>query len=187
MPPAAPLGARGSTDLRPAASAAIGLVWAGRPEHPNDNNRSIRLERLAPLFELPGLAYVALQKGSALAEAGRFRGRAPLVNISASIADFADTAAILAELDLLVTVDTSVAHLAGALGRPVWILLPHAPDWRWLLHREDSPWYPTARLFRQARIGDWDEVARNLAAALKSFTSAPRESIPGVTAPAFSS
>ena len=161
--------------LTPRGYRRIGLVWAGRPEHPNDNNRSVRLERLVPLFELPGTAFVALQKGPALAEAGRVRGRAPIANLSASVANFADTAAILAELDLLVTVDTSVAHLAGALGRPVWIMLPHAPDWRWLLHREDSPWYPTVRLFRQRRSDDWDELARRVAAALNSFWPDGRE------------
>ena len=92
--------------------------------------------------------------------------RAPLLNLGAEIADFADTMAIVETLDLVITVDTAVAHLAGAMGKPVWILLPYAPDWRWLLERSDSPWYPTARLFRQPSPGDWNSVARAVAKAL---------------------
>jgi ADP-heptose:LPS heptosyltransferase len=97
---------------------------------------------------------------------GAWYGAAPLINLSAEIADFADTMAILEGLDLLISVDTSVAHLAGALGKPVWLLLPYAPDWRWLLGRADSPWYPTMRLFRQPAPGDWTSVIAEVAAAL---------------------
>jgi hypothetical protein len=107
-----------------------------------------------------------LQKGPGLSEAARLFGRAPLFNVSADVRDFADTAAILNELDLLITVDTSVAHLAGAMGRPVWLMLPYAPDWRWLLSRSDSPWYPSFRLFRQDKADDWEGVASRVAAAL---------------------
>ena len=152
--------------LLPRGYRRIGLVWAGRPEHQNDRNRSLSLATLAPLGTRDDLALVALQKGPASAQLGAWYGRAPLVNLAAEIADFEDTAAILDALDLLVTVDTSVAHLAGALGKPVWILLPYAPDWRWLLERPDSPWYPTARLFRQSRPGDWAGVIAQVAAAL---------------------
>jgi hypothetical protein len=152
--------------LRPRNHRAVGLVWAGRSSHPNDRSRSVRLSRLAALFSVPATSFVALQKGPGLAEAARLFGRAPLFNVSADIRDFADTAAILNELDLLITVDTSVAHLAGALGRPVWLMLPHAADWRWLLNRTDSPWYPTFRLFRQNTADDWEGVASSVASAL---------------------
>jgi tetratricopeptide (TPR) repeat protein len=152
--------------MAPRGHRLVGLVWAGRPTHSNDRNRSVRLARLAPLFDTRRVTFVALQKGAALAEAGGYYGRAPLLNLAASIEDFADTAAIIALLDLVVTVDTSVAHLAAALGQQTWIMLPFAPDWRWLLGRADSPWYPAARLFRQPEPGDWERVARDVAAAM---------------------
>ena len=101
---------------------------------------------------MSGVALLALQKGPKTDQAGAYYGRAPLINIGAEIEDYDDTMAILDNLDLLVTVDTSVAHLAGAMGRPVWIMLPRAPDWRWLLDRADTPWYPTVRLFRQQTV-----------------------------------
>ena len=154
--------------LAPQAHRRVGLVWAGRPTHSNDRNRSVRLQRLGALFDVPSVAFISLQKGAALAEAGRYFGRAPLVNLGAASDDFADTAAIVAGLDLVVTVDTSVGHLAGALGRPVWIMLPFAADWRWLEGRDDSPWYPSARLFRQKRPDDWEGVAARVAAALRT-------------------
>jgi Tfp pilus assembly protein PilF len=144
----------------------IGIVWAGRPKHNNDANRSAALPALAPLAALDGIALVSLQKGPGRAEIAGYFDRAPLLNLGAAIVDFVDTMAIIEGLDLVVTVDTSVAHLAGAMGRPVWILLPYVPDWRWLLDRNDSPWYPTARLFRQSHPGDWGDVARQVAEAL---------------------
>ncbi len=141
----------------------IGLAWAGNPEHHNDARRSIPTRALAPLVALEGIEWVNLQRGA----------RGPELTImhrlpapSARITDFADTAALVDTLDLVIAVDTSVAHLAGAMGTPVWVLLPHAPDWRWMLHREDTPWYSSARLFRQRRAGDWDEVIARVAAAL---------------------
>ena len=165
--------------LRPRYHRAVGLVWAGRSSHPNDRNRSVRLARLATLFDVPATSFIALQKGPGLAEAARQFGRAPLFNVSAEISDFADTAAILSGLDLLITVDTSVAHLAGALGRPVWLMLPHAAEWRWLLNRNDSPWYPTMRLFRQDRPDDWESIAARLAAALiAQAPAAPQSAAP---------
>ena len=94
-------------------------------------------------------------------------GRAPLINLGAEIQDYDDTMAILENIERLVTVDTSVAHLAGAMGRPVWIMLPFAPDWRWLLEREDTPWYPTVRLFRQSAVRNWDDVATRIAESLR--------------------
>jgi hypothetical protein len=107
-----------------------------------------------------------LQKGPGQGATADYFERAPLLNLGAEIADFADTMAVVETLDLVITVDTAVAHLAGAMGKPVWILLPYAPDWRWLLERSDSPWYPTARLFRQPSPGDWDSVAHEVAKAL---------------------
>ena len=152
--------------LLPRGWRRIGIVWAGRPTHRNDLRRSTRLATLAPLMELPRTAFVSLQKGPAQTEIGRWWGRAPLLNLGPEIRDFADTMAILECLDLMVTVDTAVGHLAGAMGKEVWIMLPHAPDWRWLLGRSDSPWYPTARLFRQSAARSWEPVAAEIAAAL---------------------
>jgi Tfp pilus assembly protein PilF len=153
--------------LVPRGYRRIGLVWAGRPTHTNDRNRSTALARLRPLAEVPRVALLSLQKGAAQAQIGRYWRRAPLLNLGPQIADYGDTMAILDNLDLVVTVDTSVAHLAGAMGKEVWIMLPFAPDWRWLLEREDSPWYPSARLFRQPAPGSWDQVVAAVAAALE--------------------
>jgi hypothetical protein len=144
--------------LAPRNYRRIGLVWAGRPTHGNDANRSMRLQQLGALAHAEKVALVSLQKGVAQAELGRYFGTAPLINLGAEIADFTDTMAILATLDRLVTVDTSVAHLAGAMGRPVSILLPYACDWRWLTRRSDTPWYPSATLCRQAAPGDWESA-----------------------------
>jgi hypothetical protein len=150
----------------PRGTRLVGLVWAGRPEHVNDANRSASLAAFAPLADLPGVSLVSLQRGPAHGQVGAYHGRAPLLALGPEIADFADTAAILACLDVLVSVDTSVAHLAGALGVPAWVLLPYAPDWRWLLGRADTPWYPSLRLFRQPAPLDWHPVVAELAAAL---------------------
>jgi Flp pilus assembly protein TadD len=144
----------------------IGIVWAGRPTHNNDLNRSMGLSAFAPIAALDGISLVSLQKGPAQSAIADYFECAPLLNLGAEIADFVDTMAIIETLDLVVTVDTAVAHLAGAMGKPVWILLPYAPDWRWLLERSDSPWYPTARLFRQPSPGDWISVTRQVGEAL---------------------
>ncbi len=149
--------------LAPSGYRRIGVVWAGRPEHGNDRNRSMALKQLAPLAALDGVALVSLQKGPAGAQVGSYFGPAPLINLAPEIGDFTDTAGIIDALDLVVTVDTSVAHLAGAMGKPVCVLLPFAPDWRWLRDRHDSPWYPSARLFRQTRSGDWSDAVERLA------------------------
>jgi hypothetical protein len=144
----------------------IGLAWSGSPGHRNDRNRSIPLETLARLCDA-GWRFVGLQKDVREADRAALRAQPAIMNLGEELADFNDTAALLACLDLVVCVDTAVAHLAGALGTPVWILLPFAPDWRWLLEREDSPWYPTARLFRQPAPGDWDSVLGRVATELK--------------------
>jgi len=136
----------------------IGLAWSGNPRHKNDRNRSLALRTLAPLLAMPGVAFVSLQKEPREADRQALRSSPNIVDVAAELRDFADTAAAISLLDLVITVDTAVAHLAGALAKPVWIMLPVQVDWRWLLDREDCPWYPTARLIRQTRIGDWDGV-----------------------------
>ena len=152
----------------PPGHLRVGLAWAGRPIHPNDANRSIPLSTLAPLAALPGIAFVALQKGEAAAEARHWPGPAPLLALDAELPGFEDTAALLPALDLVLSVDTAVIHLAGAMGIPCWAMLPYAPDWRWMAAREDSPWYPTLRLLRPAAPRGWQglvaEAARRLAA-----------------------
>jgi hypothetical protein len=154
--------------LLPRGYRRIGIAWAGRPTHRNDKRRSTRLACLAPLAALPGVALVSLQKGAAQAEIGTYWGPAPLLNLGPEIRDFGDTMAILECLERVVTVDTAVAHLAGAMGKPVSVMLPNAPDWRWLMHRSDSPWYPTARLFRQSAERRWEPVVAAVAADLVS-------------------
>jgi hypothetical protein len=153
--------------LIPAGYRRVGLVWAGRPKHNNDRNRSAMLATFAPLAALRGIALVSLQKGPSTAQAGGYFGRAPLINIGAEISDYDDTMAILQCLDVLVTVDTSVGHLAGAMDRPVWIMVARTPDWRWLLGRSDSPWYKSVRLFRQSTAGRWDKPIAEIAACLQ--------------------
>jgi hypothetical protein len=138
----------------------VGLVWAGNPQHKNDRRRSLNPDVLAPLASLRDIQWFSLQPGTTTPPP------LDLVDRTADLTDFADTAALLMQLDLVVTVDTSVAHLAGALGRPVWILLPYAADWRWLVERSDSPWYPSARLYRQSAPGDWPSVVERLRADL---------------------
>ncbi len=144
----------------------VGLVWAGRGEHENDRNRSIRLDQLECLKDVPGVRLYSVQKGPAGAQIAASALAGHLIDWTADLNDFVDTAALLENLDLLIAVDTAVAHLAGALGKTVWLLLPTPPDWRWMLHRSDSPWYPTMRLFRQKRAGDWGEVIAELRDAL---------------------
>jgi hypothetical protein len=152
--------------LVPGGFRRVGVIWAGRPTHNNDRNRSALLADFMPLANVEGIALLALQKGPTTSQAGAYYGRAPLINLAAEIEDYDDTMAILEQLDLLITVDTSVAHLAGAMGRPVWIMLPRAPDWRWLLGRSDTPWYPTVRLFRQQATRRWDDVVKAIAQEL---------------------
>ncbi|MGE0222075.1 MAG: tetratricopeptide repeat protein [Acetobacteraceae bacterium] len=159
--------------LRP-GSRRIGLAWTGRPTHPNDRRRSLPLERLLPLADIDGAAFVSLQKPVPEADRpllARFRG---MTDISHELIDFGETAAVIENLDMIITVDTSMGHLAGALGRPVWIMIPKAADWRWMLDRTDSPWYPSARLFRQPKPGAWDEVIADVRAALaRELDNAP--------------
>ncbi len=148
----------------------VGIAWAGSAVHRNDRNRSIPLERLAPLLEIEGPRWFSLQVGERAAD---LAGRKGVINLAPELTDFGETAAAIAALDLVITADTAVAHLAGALGKPVWLMLPFVPDWRWLLGRADSPWYPSMRLFRQPRAGDWDAVVAAVRGALAQWVVAP--------------
>jgi tetratricopeptide (TPR) repeat protein len=162
---------RGSKDwgalLRPKRSPKIGLAWAGSAKHVRDRERSMRLADLMPLLEIDA-TFVSLQKEIPARDAETL-SRCSLLQFGERLEDFSDTAALIAELDLVISVDTSVAHLAGALGKPVWILLTHAPDWRWQLNRNDSPWYPSARLYRQGETRTWSGVTMRLRQALLEF------------------
>lgn len=155
----------------PAGRPRVGLIWAGRPQHTNDRNRSIPLAQLAPLLELPGIDFIGLQKGPGEQQMEHLPPGIHFTNIGAEFQDFSDTAACLANLDLVITVDTAVAHLAGAMGRPVWMLVPFVPDWRWGLNRSDTQWYPTMRLFRQPGPKNWAPVIAALPQALTDFFS----------------
>jgi len=152
--------------LVPKGKKRIALVWAGRPTHKNDKKRTLKLAQFAPLFAREDIAIITVQKGDSIAQVGGYYARAPLVNLGPEIGDFLDTMAILQSVDRLVTIDTSVAHVAGASGVPSSLVLPFAPDWRWLLNREDSPWYPSIRIFRQQRPYDWAGVIERVAAEL---------------------
>ncbi|ULA61618.1 MAG: hypothetical protein LZF60_340159 [Nitrospira sp.] len=146
--------------LRPSKGLKVGLVWAGNPQHANDARRSVALAYLLPLLQEPGVSWYSLQVGLAAREIIQL-GLARLIqDLSPQLHDFADTADAIRRLDLVITVDTAVAHLAGAMGKPVWVMLPAGADWRWLENRTDSPWYPTARLFRQPWQGNWVSVVK---------------------------
>jgi tetratricopeptide (TPR) repeat protein/predicted O-methyltransferase YrrM len=146
----------------------IGLVWAGSPTHLRDRFRSISLRQLAPLMGVAGVRFYSLQKGPAVEEIAKQTDPAFVVDLGRELSTFADTAAAISHLDLVIGVDTAVVHVAGALARPVWTMLPDPADWRWMEEREDSPWYPTMRLFRQSRHGDWDAVIRRVKDALEA-------------------
>ena len=146
----------------------VGVAWAGSKEHTNDRNRSCPLALLAPMFGLDDIAWFSLQQGDAAAQRGATPGTEALVPLAEG-SSLAATAALIAELDLVISVDTSIVHLSGALGRPCWVLLPFAPDWRWLQGRDDSPWYPTLRLFRQGRPRDWADVVVRVISELRQL------------------
>jgi tetratricopeptide (TPR) repeat protein len=149
----------------------IGLTWSGKPTHKNDHNRSIPLAQFASLLALPDLRFVSLQQEIRKSDRAALQSISSLVHFGDALADFADTAGIIDGLDLVIAVDSAVAHLAGALGKPVWILLPAIGDWRWMTAREDSPWYPTARLMRQPLTGDWAPVIERLSRELVMFAA----------------
>jgi len=167
------LGATWRQRLGASGPLRVGLAWTGNPNYQWDHYRSIAPEKFLPLLRLPGIHFYSLQVQTRngtpkpLLDAG-------LIDLTAQITDFADTAALVAELDLIISTDGVTVHLGGALGRPVWALLPFVPDWRWGLEREDSPWYPSVRLFRQSAIGDWNSVLRRVEqACAKAATAIP--------------
>jgi Flp pilus assembly protein TadD len=156
----------------PGGVKRVGLAWTGRPTHPNDRRRSMSLAQLATLPDAGASAFVCLQKPVPARDLPGLSLFPGMTDLSADLADFGETAALIETLDLVITVDTSVGHLAGALGKPAWILIPKAADWRWLLERDDSPWYPTVRLFRQEKPGAWEaplgKLRKAFAAALQN-------------------
>ena len=149
----------------------VGLVWSGNPAHANDRYRSIPFSALAPILAVPGVSFYSLQLGPRAVDLWQDGAPAPVVDLAPQLQDLTDTAAAMTWLDLVISVDTAAAHLAGALARPVWTLLPVGSDWRWLLGRDDSPWYPTMRLFRQTKVGDWSDPVRETAKALAALAA----------------
>jgi len=152
----------------PGGTLRVGLAWGGNPEHPYDYWRSVPLAKLAPLTQIEGATFFSLQMGPPSTQVQELGAALRLTDLRNEQQDFADTAAIVANLDLVISVDSAMAHLAGALGKPVWILLHKSADWRWLLDREDSQWYPTARLFRQTELGNWDDVVERVGEELRT-------------------
>ena len=150
----------------PGTRINVGIAWAGNPSYSADAQRSVALEQFLPLTDIPDVQLVSLQKEPHQLNA---LGDRRILDMAPLLEDFADTAALMDRLDLIITVDSAPAHLGGTLGRPTWVLLPYTPYWMWLLDREDSPWYPTLRLFRQAKRGDWDGVFARIAEELRRF------------------
>ncbi len=158
--------------LMPQKGLRVGLVWKGNPHFENDVDRSLAsLDVLAPLGSVAGATFISLQKGEGEDEAAQPPAGLNIINLGSQLTDFADTAAVIMNLDLVICVDTAIGHLAGALGKPCWVLLPeYKTDWRWLTERSDSPWYPqTMRLFRQQKMGDWEPVIREVVQALEQL------------------
>jgi hypothetical protein len=153
----------------------IGIAWAGNPVHIRDSSRSIDPSLLAPLLRVPGATFYSLQVKTGVTSPNAL-GDLGLIDQTPDFTDFDDTAALLAELDLIISVDTAVAHLAGALAQPVWTLLPHIADWRWGLEGASTPWYPTMRLFRQRVSGDWPAVIQQVAQELETLCCQSRPS-----------
>jgi hypothetical protein len=149
----------------------VALAWAGHARHPNDRNRSIELRLLETLLALDGISFISIQRDLRGDDRAVLARHANITDIAEQLTDMADTAAVASLADLTISVDTSVVHLAGALGREVWVLLPFSPDWRWTLTGEHSPWYPQMRLFRQSNPGDWDGVIEDVRQALVRLAS----------------
>lgn len=153
----------------------VGLVWAGGAYHLKDKLRSIPLQDFLSLLQTADCDFFSLQAGPRAADLTALPAGIPMSDIGSLVRDFADTAVVMRQLDLIISVDTATLHLAGALARPAWALLPYAPDWRWLLQREDSPWYPTMRLFRQVALGDWAGVIKRVQEELSRVARLHRE------------
>ncbi|HJT78306.1 MAG TPA: DUF6165 family protein [Gemmataceae bacterium] len=169
-------------ELAPVSGFRVGIAWQGSPQHPWDRHRSIPLNLFEPLARIPGIRLISLQQGHGTEQLTSLADRIPILTLGELLdkasGPFMDTAAILHNLDLFITVDTALAHLAGGMGLPAWVVLQYTPDWRWLLGRDDSPWYPTLRLFRQTRQGDWSDVIASLAAALQEAADNRRRARP---------
>jgi tetratricopeptide (TPR) repeat protein len=161
-----PLEPDDNTELVHDGRMKVGVVWGGSPLHKNDDKRSIPLETFAAIFNEPGMQFCSLNRDMKTGDM-RLLPRYPVIDLSLRLHHFGDAARFMRQMDLIITCDTATAHLAGGLGKPVWTLLPFAPDWRWLTGRDDSPWYPTMRLFRQSRAGDWEGVMARVKAALR--------------------
>ena len=156
----------------------IGIAWQGNPDHPRDRFRSIPLREFAEVATNPGVRLISLQKGAGSEQIAEVEQRFPVENLAAELDErtgpFQDTAAVMHNLDLVITVDTCLAHVAGGLGVPVCVLLSRIPEWRWLHGRDDSPWYPTMRLFRQSCLGDWKPVMKRVADEIRGLLSTSR-------------
>jgi tetratricopeptide (TPR) repeat protein len=154
----------------------VGFIWAGREVHKNDHNRSCKLADFEQLMDIPNVTFFSLQKGRCEDEIAELaKQHKNVIDLGSKIEDFTDSAAIIEQLDLVISVDTAVVHMAGALNKPVWTLLPFVPDWRWMLEREDSPWYPSMRLFRQPKIKDWDSVFALIKNELEKLDGNPKD------------
>jgi len=156
--------------LEAVSSPRVALAWSGQAAHANDRKRSIALAQLEPLIAMPEFRFVSIQRELRTVDAERLAGDPRVTHIGGELADFGDTAAVLSLVDLTISVDTSVAHVAGALGRPAFVLLPFQPDWRWTRDRDVSPWYPNVALFRQQRPGDWSSAIECVRSALIATT-----------------
>ena len=164
--------------FRDVTGIKVGLAWSGRRTHGNDQYRSISLETLLPLFEIEGIHYVSLQKEVSDHDAHLLKELPQMVHLGEKLEDFSDTAAIISQLDIIITVDTAVLHLAGSLGKPVCGLIPFRPDWRWLADRTDSPWYPMLKLYRQPLLNEWSNVVQNVCEDLRILSGHKNQKIP---------
>ena len=158
-----------SFNSNPNPNLRVGVVWAGNRKHPNNDIRSIDLQQFSILFDVSACRFYSLQVGDRRNDIVKYNYSIPIIDLGVNFSDFSDTASAITELDLVISVDTSVAHLAGALGKDVWVLLAWIPDWRWLLEKEDTPWYPTMRLFRQTSNGDWESTFQRVQLALNQY------------------
>ncbi|WP_204104378.1 MULTISPECIES: TIGR03032 family protein [Spirulina sp. CCY15215] len=162
-----PVGKMNETSLQ----LKVGIVWSGSPTHKNDRNRSCQLEDFLPVLQTEGVAFYSLQKGTRSPDLAKLPPEITVLDLSPQLTDYEATAKLILQLDLVISIDTSVAHLTGALGKPIWAVLCYAPDWRWMLDRPDSPWYPTMRLFRQTKPKNWTQVFKNLGRSLSQLVT----------------
>jgi tetratricopeptide (TPR) repeat protein len=174
---------RATRERWPGHGLRVGVAWAGNPQHRSDEQRSMPLQAFLPLAEVPGIHWISLQKGPACVQMQPLFGKFPVLDASSACRDFAETAALAATLDLVISVDTSIAHLAGAMGIPLWVVLPRLADWRWMDEGEHCAWYPAARLFRQTKDGDWSGPVLRIADELQEYAARRRDGAPEIVAP----